>query len=232
MQRYEVKFAAEDVTQTGEFSGYGAVFGNVDEGGDVIEAGAFSETLKQWKKSGKLPPMLLQHDLWGMNGSDGLPVGKWLSMEEDGTGLFVKGRLINLETDLGKRIYGALKEGVLDGMSIGYRVKRYTPGTKPKEPRRKLHELDLVELSLVTFPMNGKARVQSVKSLGDLDATDYRDIEASLRDAGLSRADAVKAVAGLKSWARRDAEPPETGPCDKGLSELADLIRKNIAILS
>src|SRR3546814_10158758 len=57
-----------------------------------------------------------------------------------------------------------LKAGTLDGISIGYRARKFTNGTKAGEPRRKLHEVDLVEASIVTFPANDKARVGSVKS--------------------------------------------------------------------
>lgn len=233
MERIEFKFAADDVTQTGEFSGYGAVFGNIDSYGDVITEGAFKGTLRDWSKEKKLPPMLLQHGGWMMTDTDAIPVGKWTKMEEDQTGLKVEGRLINLDTDLGKRVYGAMKEGVLDGMSIGYRAKKFTLGTRPDEPRRKLEAIDLVEVSLVTFPANGKARVQSVKSqFQSLHEGDWRDIEAILRTKDLSRADAVKAVSGFKEWLRRDAEVSGRSARDESDAEsLAESIRRNLAIL-
>jgi HK97 family phage prohead protease len=234
MDRIEIKLAADDVdAKTGEFAGYGAVFGNIDSYGDVIEKGAFKATLREWEDRGKLPPMLLQHGGVGMNAEDLLPVGQWVSMEENARGLKVSGRLFALDTAKAKYIYEGLKSGVLDGLSIGYRAKKYARGTKPEQPRRKLEEVDLVEVSIVTFPANGKARVSAVKSLFDLTAMDFREIETSLRDEGLSRADAVKAIAGLKAWLRRDAgASPEATPCDEGDPELAELIRKNISILS
>src|SRR5690606_10118706 len=133
----------------------------VDAYGDVIAKGAFKDTLRDWRTSKRLPPMLVQHGGWMMTDSDGLPNGKWESLEEDEKGLYVTGRLINLDTENGKRIYGAMKEGVLDGMSIGYRAKEFTLGTKPDEPRRTLKKVDLVELSVVTFPANGLARVSA-----------------------------------------------------------------------
>jgi HK97 family phage prohead protease len=170
MDRIEVKFAPDDVdAKTGEFSGYGAVFGNTDSYGDVIVAGAFKSTLRAWRKEKKLPPMLVQHGGWMMSDMDAIPIGVWTEMEEDDHGLKVKGRLIALDTDRGKTIYGAMKEGALDGMSIGYRAKRFSIGTKPDEPRRKLEEIDLIEVSVVTFPANGKARVGAVKSARDLE---------------------------------------------------------------
>lgn len=235
MDRIEVKFAPDDVdAKTGEFSGYGAVFGNTDSYGDVIVAGAFKSTLRAWRKEKKLPPMLVQHGGWMMSDMDAIPIGVWTEMEEDDHGLKVKGRLIALDTDRGKTIYGAMKEGALDGMSIGYRAKRFTIGTKPDEPRRKLEEIDLIEVSVVTFPANGKARVGAVKSARDLTKEDFRDMEATLRTKGLSRTDAVKAVSGFREWLQRDAGAPGSDPRDEDAAaeELAEAIRRNINTLS
>jgi HK97 family phage prohead protease len=193
MERFEVKFAPDEVTSEGTFEGYGAVFGNVDSYGDVIQKGAFKASLRDWHKAKSLPPMLVQHGGWMMTDMDALPIGKWLEMSEDDTGLRVKGQLINLDTERGKTIYGAMKEGVLDGMSIGYRAKEFTYGTKPEEPRRLLKVVDLVELSVVTFPANGKARVDAVKAGGLTE----RELERMLtRDAGLSRSVAQRLMAG------------------------------------
>ena len=194
MERLEFKFDAAGVDAvTGTFEGYGAVFGNLDSYGDVILKGAFRDTLKEWKKAKRLPPMLVQHGGYMMTDSDALPIGKWEEMEEDDTGLRVKGRLINLDTDRGKQLYGAMKEGVLDGMSIGYRVKEFSYGTKPDEPSRTLKKIDLVEVSVVTFPANGMSRVDAVKA-GDLTE---RELERRLtQDAGLSRTVARRLMSG------------------------------------
>lgn len=206
MDRLEFKFAADEVSQTGEFAGYGAVFGNVDSYGDVIAQGAFKGTLSEWRKQKSLPPMLVQHGGWMMTDMDALPIGKWTAMSEDETGLKVEGRLINLDTERGKTIYGALKEGVLTGMSIGYRAKKFTLGTKPEEPRRKLEAVELMEVSLVTFPANGLARVSSVKSAGDIRT--IRDFEDFLRDVGKFSNSAAKAIAarGFKASDPRDED--------------------------
>lgn len=217
MERFEVKFDPGSVDEkTGTFEGYGAVFGNVDSYGDVIVKGAFKGSLKDWKKQKSLPPMLVQHGGWMMTDMDALPIGKWEEMEEDDTGLRVKGRLINLDTERGKNIYGAMREGVLDGMSIGYRVKEFTNGTKPEEPRRTLKAIELVEVSVVTFPANGRARVDAVK-VGSLTE---RDMERMLtQDAGLSRSVARRLMAGGYEAvkAMRDA--------GDGLEDLAALLR-------
>lgn len=221
MDRLEFKFAPDDVTSTGTFSGYGAVFGNVDAYGDVIAKGAFKGSLREWRAQKKLPPMLSQHGGWMMGDMDAIPIGIWEEMSEDEHGLQVKGRIINLDTERGKTIYGAMKEGALDGMSIGYRAKKFTLGTKPEEPRRKLEEIDLVEVSVVTFPANGKARVASVKSARDIET--IRDFEAFLRDVGGFSHAQAKAIAcdGFKA-----AEPR-----DEDVAGLADLIRRNIGKL-
>lgn len=203
----EFKFDDGSATRAGTFSGYGAVFGNLDAYGDVIQKGAFKDTLREWKKAKRLPPMLSQHGGWMMTDMDAIPIGKFESMEEDDKGLAVEGRLINLDTERGKNVYGAMKEGVLDGMSIGYRAKEFAIGTKPDEPRRTLKKIDLIELSVVTFPANGVARVQSVKSGGG-DITTIREFEDFLRDVGgYSQAQAKRiAASGFKSIdATRDA---------------------------
>lgn len=215
---FEVKL--DDGGTPGSFEGYGAVFGNIDAYGDVIQKGAFKDTLREWKKAKRLPPMLVQHGGWMFTDQDGIPVGKWEAMEEDDTGLRVRGRLINLDTERGKNIYGAMREGVLDGMSIGYRAKEFSLGTKPDEPRRTLKKIDLVELSVVTFPANGAARVASVKA-GDI-AT-IRDFEDFLRDVGGFSHSQAKAIAarGFKA----------SDPRDEDAAEL-DAIRRRISILN
>jgi hypothetical protein len=132
-------------------------------------------------------------------------------MKEDDIGLYVEGKLAN--TERGREVYELLKmkpRPAISGLSIGYRAKEWTLRSTPTEPRRTLKAVDLLECSLVTFPMNGKARVLSVKS-----ELNPREIEDGLRDAGLSRADSVKAVAVFKSILLRDEAEPETDPRDE-----------------
>lgn len=223
MDRIEIKLASDEIDQkTGEFSGYGAVFGNVDSYGDVIEKGAFKSTLREWEGVGKYPPMLLQHGGGWMGGADDmLPVGQWTAMEENAKGLKVSGKLFALSTERGQYIYEGLKSGVLDGLSIGYRARKFVNGTKPGEPRRKLTEIDLMEVSIVTFPANGKARVGAVKAA---DIKTIREFEDFLRDAGGFSHAAAKAIAsgGFKA----------ADPRDEDGADLAALLRRNIATLS
>ena len=185
----EVKLAPPEAGMT--FSGYGAVFGNVDSYGDVIQPGAFADTLAAAQKSGQWPAMLLQHGGWGMGAEDMTPIGIWTSFSEDGVGLKVEGKLA--DTPRGREAYALLKmepRPAIDGLSIGYIPKEWSQRSKPEEPRRTLKKVDLLEVSLVTFPANGKARVSAVKSLEDI--ASLADAEAFLREVGgLSKSQAV-----------------------------------------
>ncbi|MGE0425419.1 MAG: HK97 family phage prohead protease [Reyranellaceae bacterium] len=205
--RLDCAFKFDGSATDGTFSGYGAVFGNVDTYGDVIESGAFKETLRAWEDKGKYPPMLLQHGGGFLGGADDLlPVGRWTAMQENSRGLKVEGQLFALQTERGQYLYEGLKSGVLDGLSIGYRAKEFVLGTKPGEPRRRLKSVDLVELSIVTFPANDRARVGSVKAADTIRT--IREFEDFLRDAGGFSHAAAKAIAarGFKSSEPRDED--------------------------
>lgn len=214
----EVKFAAdggEDMT----FTGYGAVFGNTDSYGDVIEAGAFRKTLKDAKSSGNWPAMLMQHGGWAMSADDLTPVGIWTDMAEDDKGLLITGKLA--DTARGREAYGLLKmtpRPALNGLSIGYRARKFTMGTKPEEPRRRLQEVELLEVSLVTFPANPKARIGSVKSGSGLG---IRDAENALREAGFSQNEA-KAILAKGFTAIEQREAADDGDLIAALARLQD----------
>lgn len=206
---FEVKFA--DDAEDGTFAGYGAVFGNIDSYGDMIVKGAFKDTLREAKKSGQWPAMLLQHGGWGSD--DMTPIGVWTDFEEDDKGLKVEGKLA-VETQRGKDVHALLKmkpRPAITGMSIGYRVRDFERGTKPGMPIRTIKKVHLVEVSLVTFPANTLARIDGVKGLVNL--TERQMEDWLVRDAGLSRsqakafiADGFKALKGM-----RDAAPGEDG---------------------
>jgi len=200
----EIKLAGADA-KAGTFQGYGSIFGNVDQGGDVVAKGAFKASLADWKAKSKLPKMLLQHG--GMFGpaEDGIPVGKYTHMEEDTKGLYVEGELFALDTQKGKYIYEGIKSGALDGLSIGYIAKDVSYGKEPGEPRRTLKKVDLIEVSIVTFPMNKSASIEAVKSIEDF--KNLADAEAYLRDvAGFSQRQAVAFVSRIKSLRPGDPE--------------------------
>jgi HK97 family phage prohead protease len=218
----EVKFAdGSDGTDAMTFTGYGAVFGNVDSYGDVIEKGAFKKSLKDSKQNNNWPAMLMQHGGWGMSADDLTPIGVWTEMEEDDHGLLITGKLA--DTVRGREAYGLLKmtpRPALNGLSIGFYARKFTVGSKADEPRRTLHEVDLVEVSLVTFPANPKATIGSVKS-GD--GLGIRDAERALREAGFS-ANEAKAILskGFSGIERREGVDPQ---------QLADATARAIAAL-
>jgi uncharacterized protein len=217
----EVKAIGESDGQM-RFTGYGAVFGNVDSYGDVIKKGAFQETLKQAKKTGIYPAMLSQHGGWGMSADDMTPIGLWDELSEDDTGLKLSG--VFADTQRGREMYTLMKmqpRPAITGLSIGYIAKKFTVGTKPSEPRRTLEAVELMEISPVTFPANFKARVASVKS-----ALTIRDLEQALRDVGLSQAEAKALMAGgYKAINQREVETIA------GLDEAVAQLKRNIATL-
>ena len=128
------------------FAGYAAIFGRPDRGGDVVRAGAFERSLKQGAGA---VPLLWQHKA-------GRPVGRVEYLKEDGRGLRVIARLSDGPS--GRAAAALLREGKVAGLSFGYHV-RQAKGRTPRE----LTELDLVEISLVTVPMQPKARVHAVE---------------------------------------------------------------------
>lgn len=150
MPTKDFKFYVKAVEDKGSFEGMAAVYGNVDLGGDIIEPGAFTQTIKG--KGGKVP-LLWQHD-------QREPIGMG-TLRDSKEGLLITGQLV-LESDVARKALGLMKAEVLKGLSIGYDtvVSEYD---KARDVR-KLKEVKLWEVSLVTFPMNPKAQVTAVKS--------------------------------------------------------------------
>lgn len=181
----EIKFLAE----AGVFEGYASVFDVIDNVNDRIVPGAFAASLAAWRAEGCYPPMLWQHDTKQ-------PIGAWTEMREDGHGLYVKGRLFVDEVARAREAYALLREGVVTGLSIGYRARG---SYREASGARVLTEIELLEVSMVTFPANDRARIAPVKS--------EREFEAFLREAGFSRKQARGVIArGYKALFQRDAE--------------------------
>lgn len=139
----------------GTFEGYASVFGHVDSHRDVIEVGAFKSSLAERPVS--RVKMLRQH-------RQDEPIGVWIAAAEDSKGLHVKGRLIR-EVPLAAQTYALMKEGALDQLSIGFRTKR--DRFDRKAAVRHVEEVDLREISIVTFGSNDKAAISAVKSIHD-----------------------------------------------------------------
>lgn len=188
----DIRAAGDD----GSIDGYGSVFGVRDNYDDVIASGAFVASLAAHKASGTMPAMLWQHDA-------GEPIGIWSEMVEDSKGLRVKGQLA-LETTRGREAHALLKMGALNGLSIGFVSKQWAYDRDTEV--RTLTEIDLWEVSLVTFPANVKARVTNIKAAAEALAAP-KDAERILRDAGFSKADATALVSRVMRLGeeRRDA---------------------------
>lgn len=180
---FDVHMEIKEVSADGTFQGYGAIFGNVDLGRDVIAAGAFTDTLA---KNNKIK-MLWQHD-------PAQPIGVWEQLTEDKRGLFVKGRLlINQGVPKADEAYALLKAGALDGMSIGYEIPEGGATFDDKKRVRTINKAHLWEVSLVTFPMNGRATVTRVKA-----AVPFQDLP--LADRGRAW-DSTAAEGRVRQWA-------------------------------
>jgi HK97 family phage prohead protease len=192
--------------EDGTFEGYASVFDVVDLGMDVVAPGAFSKSLG----SGRRVKMLWQHSM-----SD--PIGVWDEVREDQRGLYVKGRLLK-EVQRGREAMALLKAGAIDGMSIGYRTIEAMAEAGGRV--RKLVEVELHEISIVTNPMLPEARVTAIKSIRT-----EREFEAFLRDAGYSRKEATAiALHGFKGLTGlRDAGSDEG---DEGVKALLQSLEK------
>jgi hypothetical protein len=196
----ETKFAACDlksVDADGTFEGYASIFGVEDMAHDVVLPGAFGASLTSRGAQGV--KLLFQHD-------PAQPIGVWLELAEDTKGLYARGRLMP-EVTKAREVLSLMRAGALDGLSIGFRTVKGS--REARSGLRRLKEIDLWEISVVTFPMLAEARVQTVKTgpfAGRLPTE--RELERWLtRDAGLSRTHARAIVrSGLKSLdCQRDA---------------------------
>ncbi len=194
MQIKSLDLALKAEGEEGEFTGYGSVFDVVDSVGDRINKGAFTQSLVA-----RMPKMLWQHDMRE-------PIGRWSEAREDAKGLYLRGKL-SLGTTRGRDAYALIKDGALDGLSIGYRVP--AGGAAREGNIRVLKAIDLWEVSLVTVPALDVATLESVKA-GDFTEGDLEDL---LRDNGFSRT-AAKAVVsrGFKGYRDVLREAGVSGP--------------------
>ena len=171
----ETKFARFDaealqVTDGFEIAGYASLFGSCDQGGDIVEKGAYAASLKRLAATGRRVRMLWQHDPTE-------PIGIWDDVREDTRGLLVKGRLLR-DVARAREAAALIEAGAIDGLSIGYRTLR---ATKDGQGRRLLSEVALWEVSLVTFPMLPDARVSAAtKAKAAGTDADLRDLARAL----------------------------------------------------
>jgi hypothetical protein len=182
MQRNKsVAFEAKSISEKGIVSGILNYFGNKDYAGDVTMKGAFTKSLLEIANSGRDLVVLWQHD-------HSKPIGVWKNLRETERGLEGDAHL-NLDITLGREAYSLVKQGALSGFSIGYYVIDESYDVSAKVNR--LHELSLLETSLVTFPCNDLSRTEGIKmKLKENVLPTVRELESILKDTGFSNADA------------------------------------------
>jgi uncharacterized protein len=189
---FEVK--KETVTAEGDFEGYGSTFGGApDSGGDIIAKGCFAKTLKNKGRNGNGIALLWSHD-------SRAPIGVWRNIQEDDKGLFCQGTIHPKAQPDGIPVLDIMRMGGIRGLSIGYNTVKSS--TDEKKKVRTLEEVDLWEISPVTFPMNTRASITAVKNI--YEARTPRELEDALREADMPR-DLAKYLVKLCKPGLRDA---------------------------
>jgi HK97 family phage prohead protease len=151
-QRVSATLRAAQITPAGFVEGYASLFGVEDQGRDVVMAGAFRASLGRRPAAGVR--LLFQHD-------PAEPIGVWDEIREDARGLYVRGHLIE-EVVRAREVLALIRAGALDGLSIGFHTRRAVRDARTGQ--RRLYEIDLMEISIVTFPMLPGARVNAMKA--------------------------------------------------------------------
>lgn len=193
MKKMVVPFEVKQITEDEDyyiFEGYASVFGNIDLGGDIVQPGAFKETVQELmasKRVGKLP-VLWQHD-------HAMPIGTFTDLREDSRGLFVKGRLPKTDTFVSGRVVPQMKAESVSTMSIGYS----TLESENSGMARLLQKVKLWESSLVTIAMNPLAEITSLKSNAA-----FHDLPVATRD---HEWDAEAALVRVKEFLQSQDEP-------------------------
>lgn len=200
----DAAFNIKTLTDSGRFEGYASVFDEIDTARDRVAPGAFTDSLRQHRLKKRMPPMLWQHDARE-------PIGVWREIFEDSRGLFVRGELFINDIPRARQAYKLLCEKAISGLSIGFKVVE--SDLEPKTGSRTLTRIELMEVSMVTFPALESARISSVKTALQAGVVpSAREIETFLRDAGFSRRQAKGFIAcGYKAVLQRDAD--EDGQC-------------------
>lgn len=207
----------DSAADEGTVEGYAATFNGVDHGADTIAPGAFAESLMAHRSAGSSPAMLWSH-------RQAEPIGRWTAMGEDSRGLRVRG-VLNRETQAGRTAHAHLKAGDVTGLSIGFQIA--PGGSAETRIGRTLTKLVLHEVSVVSVPMDPRARITGVKSLAS-----RAELEDLLRESGLAKGAAKKIAAA--GWSALSGEPTPTqdpvwrdlmSALDANLTDLKGLIR-------
>lgn len=152
-----------------QFEGYASLFGVPDGAGDVVAPGAFVASLrKQGLSSVRMLYQHLAHE----------PIGVWEEMREDNRGLYVKGRIVT-GIERGRDVLALLNEGALNGLSIGFRTRRARRDAATG--LRTLLDIELWEVSVVTFPLLQGSQVTAIGTKKDALAQTLRKASIALR---------------------------------------------------
>lgn len=206
---FPFSYEKKELTEEGIFTGYGSIFDDEpDSYGDVIERGAFSKTLLNQGRNKNGIAMLYQHN-------HDMPIGVWTEMVEDNVGLKVKGQLA-INTSNGKDAYELMKLGAIKGLSIGYTVKREE--MNHDKGCRILKEIELWEISPVTFPAKVSATITGIKNIEE--CLTERDLENALRESGLSKSASQYIVKLCRKELRESAHE------DESLKSILDCLKK------
>lgn len=193
------EFKADADGKIGRIAGYGVHFKNVDLGDDIVDVKACDEDLEEHREKGTMPFMFFQHD-------KNEPIGDWVEQKKDDKGVHYVGELwLGKGIPKAEQAYLMCKGRGQKGLSMGYKT---VLSERDKAGKRVLKKVKVREISPVTFPMNQKALLTSVKSLLDQDTISIREAEDYLRDVGMSQSAAKSFLAklSLSFKSQRDAE--------------------------
>lgn len=219
-EAFEADIELKQDGEEGVFTGFASTFGNMDHHRDVIERGAFAKTIK--KRGPRGIKLLAFHN-------PDEPIGVLNRIEEKPRGLEVEGQLA-LGVQRAAEVHQLMQMRALDAMSIGFQTKEF----EINEDRRvrTLKEIDLFEVSIVTFPANERARIRTVKEcLASGELPEVKTVERVLRDAGFSikqaKAFIADGYAGLRGLLPRDAEQEAIAETAKALREMFERVGIN-----
>lgn len=148
------QISIESGSNKGDISGYASVFSYVDSHGDTIQKGAFQESIQR-HRCGESIKLLWQHD-------QSQPIGYITDIYEDEYGLFINAKLLLDEINKAKEVYALIKTNSVNSLSIGFKV--LNSFLDHQKSCRVITDLNLWEVSLVTFPANNKAKITHIKS--------------------------------------------------------------------
>lgn len=230
----QAKLEFKNFDEQGKFEAYVSVFENVDFGGDIVDQKAFNDTLN----SGQLFPLLAQHQT-------DEPIGGFKAVP-DGYGLKMTEAFFDLELDeagnqrnpTAHKYYSLAKKGIITGFSIGFVTKAAVREQVGEKTARRITKAQLMEGSIVTFPMNDKARLTTIKSQDDAEFDEIksiRDVENYLKDSGLSSKAAKTLISKIKEFSPRDdgetEEKRDAAPC-LDLKSILDEIKTNTLLIN